>query len=68
MVNATFATFAFEIRVGNVIFFCALPRRRLGIYHKNQQKHVLIVFTLIFHYRYTFTLAVNNHRCRLKNN
>ena len=33
-----------EIRVGNVIFFCALPRRRFGICHKNQQKHVLIVF------------------------
>ena len=31
-------------------FFCALPSRRFGISHKNQQKHVLIVFTLILHY------------------
>ena len=30
-------------------FFFALPRRRFGICHKNQQKHVLIVFTLILH-------------------
>ena len=35
---------------GKCHFFCALPLRRFGICHKNQQKHVLIVFTLVLHY------------------
>ena len=40
-------------------FFCALPRRRFGISHKNQQKHVLIVFTLIL--PYAFVLLIDFH-------